>query len=234
MNWWFPENASSFGQEIDSLFFVILYITGAVFFIVEIGLVVFMIKYRRRAGRKAEYVEGSTKAEIIWTAIPAVAVIWLGLFSQPLWSRIKAQVPEGAIVYDVTGKQFEWHIRYPGPDGRLDTDDDLTKRNEMRVIVNRDYVLQLHAEDVIHSFFVPAFRVKQDVVPALAHNRTWFRPTRTGEFEIACAELCGLGHYRMRARVIVQTEEEFNAWQASQATPAAPPADSQPAGRASS
>ncbi len=230
MNWWFPSNASSVGADIDTLFFMILYVTAATFFIVEIGLVVFMIKYRRREGRKAEYIEGSTKAEIIWTAIPAVGAVLLGLVSQPLWVRIKAQVPEGATVYDVTGKQFEWHIRYPGPDGRLETDDDIFKRNEMRVIVNRDYVLQLHAEDVIHSFFVPAFRVKQDAVPGLEHNRAWFRATRTGEFEIACAELCGLGHYRMRARVIVQTAAEFAAWQASQVTPAAPVATT--AGRA--
>src|SRR3990172_6054387 len=100
MNWWFPSNASSFGSEVDNMFFLILYVTALTFFIVEIGLVVFVIRYRRKEGRKAEYIQGSTKAEIIWTSIPAVGVVFLGLMSQPLWSRIKAQVPDGAIVYD--------------------------------------------------------------------------------------------------------------------------------------
>ena len=233
MHWWFPANASSYGGEIDNLFVLILYITGAVFFLVEIGLLVFLVKYRKREGRKATYVDGSTRAEIIWTAIPAVIVIFLGVFSQPLWSRIKDtdKFPTDAIVYDVTAKQFEWHFRYPGPDGRLDTDDDFEKRNELHLIVNRDYEMRLHAEDVIHSFWIPAFRIKQDAVPGLT-IRAWFKPIRTGEFELGCAELCGLGHYRMRTRVYVHTPEEFAAWQATQVappaapdtTPAAPPA----------
>jgi cytochrome c oxidase subunit 2 len=170
MHWWFPENASSYGGEIDNLFVMILYITGAVFFLVEITLLVFLFKYRKKEGVKATYVDGSTRAEIIWTAIPAVIVIFLGVFSQPLWSRIKdpAMIPADAIVYDVTAKQFEWHFRYPGPDGRLETDDDFEKRNELHVIVNRDYEMRLHSEDVIHSFFIPAFRIKQDAVPGRA------------------------------------------------------------------
>ena len=216
MNWWFPSNASSFGSEVDNMFFLILYVTALTFFIVEIGLVVFVIRYRRKEGRKAEDIQGSTKAEIIWTSIPAVGVVFLGLMSQPLWSRIKAQVPDGAIVYDVTGKQFEWHIRYPGPDGRIDTDDDFQKRNELRLIVGRDYVVRLHSEDVIHSFFIPQFRVKQDAVPGLAHNQAWFRPTVAGEYEIACAELCGLGHYRMRGFLTIESPEAFSAWLATQ------------------
>jgi len=224
-HWWFPTNASSYGQEIDNLFVLILYITGATFFIVEIALVVFLIRYRARAGRKAEYVEGNVKAEIIWTAIPAVIVVFLGIFSQPLWSRIKDtdKIPADAITIDVTGKQFEWHFIYPGPDGRLDTEDDYSKRNELHVIVDKSYALRIHAEDVIHSFFIPVFRLKQDAVPGMANNMAWFRPTRTGEFEIACAELCGLGHYRMRSRVFVHTAEEFAAWQNTQITPAPAP-----------
>ncbi len=237
MHWWFPQNASSFGGEIDNLFLLILYITGVIFFLVEITLVVFLVKYRKQEGRKATYVDGSTRAEIIWTAIPAVIVIFLGVFSQPLWSRIKdpANIPADAIVYDVTAKQFEWHFRYPGPDGKIDTDDDFEKRNELHVIVDRNYEVRLHSEDVIHSFFVPAFRIKQDAVPGLL-IRAWFRPTRTGEYELACAELCGLGHYRMRTRVFVQTPEEFAAWQQTQVAPpdtttAAPPAAPTPASR---
>lgn len=220
MSWWFPANASSYGQEIDNMFLLILYITGAVFFLVEITLLVFIFKYRHKPGRKATYIDGSTRAEIIWTAIPAVIVVFLGVFSQPLWSRIKdpAKIPADAITYDVTAKQFEWHYRYPGPDGRLDTDDDFEKRNELHVVVDKNYEVRLHAEDVIHSFWIPAFRIKQDVVPGLVIP-AWFRATRTGEFELGCAELCGLGHYRMKSRVFVQTQAEFDAWQATQVTP---------------
>ena len=221
MHWWFPENASSYGQEIDNLFLLILYITGIVFVLTEAALLIFLFKYRRRDGVKASYIEGNTKAEIIWTTIPAVICVFLGVFSKPLWSKIKdpAQIPADAVVYDVTAKQFEWRFRYPGPDGRLDSDDDFEKRNELHVIVNKNYEVRLHSEDVIHSFFIPVFRIKQDAVPGLV-IRAWFHPIRTGEFEIACAELCGLGHYRMRARVFVHTAEEFARWQATQIAPA--------------
>ena len=222
-HWWFPTNASSYGAEVDSLFVLILYITGAVFVIVELGLLVFLFKYRKREGRKATYVEGSTTAEIIWTTIPAVVCLFLGLFSQPLWSRIKdpARIPADAIPLEVTAKQFEWHFGYPGPDGLQGTADDYQKRNELHVVVNRNYSVRLQSEDVIHSFFIPAFRLKQDAVPGM-HIMAWFQPTRTGEYELGCAELCGLGHYRMRARVFVQTPEEFAAWQSSQIAPVTP------------
>jgi len=227
-HWWFPENASSYGGEIDHLFLIVLYITGVTFVLVEAALLVFLFKYRRREGRKASYIEGSTKAEIIWTSIPAVICVALGVFSQPLWSRIKEpeNIPAGAIPYGVTAKQFEWHFRYPGPDGKLDTDDDFEKRNELHVVVNQTYSVRLRSEDVIHSFFIPVFRIKQDAVPGLT-ILAWFKPIRTGEFELACAELCGLGHYRMHSRVIVQTQDEFDRWQQTQVAPpaAAAPAD---------
>ena len=228
-HWWFPTNASSYGQEIDNLFLLILYITGAVFVIVEVALLWFLFKYRTRPGHKASYITGSTRAEVIWTAIPAVICVCLGVFSQPLWSRIKEpeNIPAGAINYGVTAKQFEWHFRYPGPDGRLDTDDDFEKRNELHVVVNRTYAVRLRSEDVIHSFFIPNFRIKQDAVPGLT-IMAWFKPIRTGEFELGCAELCGLGHYRMRARVIVQSQEEFDRWQASMIAAAAPAAPAAP------
>lgn len=224
-HWWFPANASSYGGQIDSLFFVILYITGAVFLIVEVALLYFLFRYRRGANRTATYIEGSTAAEIVWTTIPAAICIFLALFSQRLWSEIKDpdRIPPDAVPLEITAKQFEWHIRYPGPDGRQGTDDDFSKRNELHVVVGRNYAFRLASEDVIHSFFIPVFRLKQDAVPGM-HLSGWFRPTSTGQWEIACAELCGLGHYRMRGRVWVHTAEEFERWQAGQAAGAAPPA----------
>ena len=216
-HWWFPENASSYGGQLDAMFYVILYITGIVFFVVEIGLLVFVVKYRGRPGRKAAYIEGSTRAEIVWTMIPAITVVLIALFSQRLWSLVKSpsQIPADATTIAVEAKQFEWHFTMPGPDGRLGTDDDIFRKDTLHVQVDRDYVVELQARDVIHSFFVPAFRLKQDAVPGMT-TRAWFRATRTGTFEIACAELCGVGHYRMPAQLLVQSPAEFAAWQAAQ------------------
>src|SRR5262249_43538138 len=92
------------------------------------------------------------------------------------------------------------------------------KRNELHVVVNKNYVMRMTSEDVIHSFYIPQFRLRQDVVPGMT-IRAWFRATQTGEFEVACSQLCGLGHYRMRSRVIVQSQDDFDKWQASQVAP---------------
>ncbi len=213
MHWWFPSSASSVGSKVDTLFYVILYITGAVFFLVEATLIVFLVRYRKREGRAAAHIEGSNKAEIIWTTIPAVILVTLALVSQPLWSKIKdpEKFPPDSHRLAIEAKQFEWHVTYPGPDGKLGTDDDFMKKDELHLVVNRDYVIDLTSRDVVHSFFVPAFRIKQDAVPGL-HIYVWLKPTETGTFELACSELCGLGHYRMRGLVIVQTPEEFAAW----------------------
>jgi cytochrome c oxidase subunit 2 len=213
MSWIIPSGASTFAGDLDFLYYLILVITGIAFVVVEVGILVFAIKYRARPGRKAEYVEGSTKAEIIWTAIPAVTVLIIGLMSGGVWNTIKGRnsIPPGAIPHRVNVRQFEWDFIYRGADGQLGTADDFTVRNQLHIPVNQPVVLQLNAEDVIHSFFVPAFRVKQDAVPGMAIN-TWFEATEVGEYEIACAELCGLGHYRMRAMVTVHSAADYQQW----------------------
>ena len=213
MSWILPSSASTFAGDIDFLYYVILVITGIAFVVVEVGLVVFAIKYRARPGRKAQYIQGSTRAEIVWTTVPAVTLVIIGLMSGGVWNHIKGRnsVPPNAIPYGVHVKQFEWNFTYRGPDGLLGTGDDFTLRNQLHIPVNRPVELQLIAEDVIHSFFVPAFRVKQDAVPGMDID-VWFEATEVGEYEIACAELCGLGHYRMRARVIVHSAEDYQQW----------------------
>jgi cytochrome c oxidase subunit 2 len=225
MHWWFPTNASSYGGDVDRIFYIILYITGAVFLVVEGGLLVFLVRYRRRDGRTATYTHGNNRAEIIWTTIPAVIVVCLALLSQKVWSAVKdpAHFPTDAIPIGVHVKQFEWQITMPGPDGKLGTDDDIFRKNEMHLQVDRNYAVELTSQDVIHSFFIPAFRLKQDAVPGMTIV-AWFRPTRTGVFDLACAQLCGLGHYRMEARVYVHTAEEFARWQAAQGAGAPAPA----------
>ncbi len=221
MSWILPSSASTFAGEIDFLYYLILVITGIAFVVVEVGLIVFMIKYRARPGRKAEYIQGSTKAEIIWTAVPAVTLVIIGLMSGGVWNTIKGRnsVPADAIPYGLHAQQFEWNVTYRGPDGQLGTADDFTVRNQLHIPVNRPVVMRMTAEDVIHSFFVPAFRVKQDAVPGMTIN-VWFEATETGEYELACAELCGLGHYRMRAIVTVHSADDYRQWLADRAAAA--------------
>lgn len=217
LSWLLPHGASTFAGRIDFLYYVILVITGIAFVVVEAGLVIFVIKYRSRPGRKAEYIHGSTKAEVIWTSITAVTVVVIGLMSGPVWNEIKGRhsVPADATPLNIQAQQFEWHVTYPGKDGQLGTADDFELRNQLHVVVNRPTVVMLRSEDVIHSFFVPAWRLKQDAVPGMG-IRVWFQPTEVGQFELGCAELCGLGHYRMRAVVTVHTQEDYDQWLAQQ------------------
>lgn len=218
----FPENVSSFGGDIDFMFTVILIITGVVFVLVEATLLVFIFKYRHRDGHKAFYTHGNKRLEIVWTAATAVIVLALGAWSWPLWLTIKnpADFPATQLELGIKVKQFEWNITYPGADGRLGTADDFVKRNQLHIPVNTKVRATLESEDVIHSFFLPNFRLKQDAVPGM-RIPIWFDATRTGNWEIACAELCGLGHYRMKGAVTVHTAEEFNTWQAQEAATAA-------------
>lgn len=218
MSWWLPLKASTFAGEIDGLFTAVLIITGIAFVVVEVGLVWFSFKYRSRPGRTAYYTHGNNTAEIIWTAIPTVTVVALGIVSNHYWKQIKGRdsVPADSYPIAVHAKQFEWQYTYPGPDGKLGTADDYTIRNQLHVPVNRNVVVILTSEDVIHSFFVPVFRLKQDAVPGLT-IRAWFNATVPGDYELGCAELCGLGHYKMRTRVTVHTQADFDTWVKQQA-----------------
>jgi cytochrome c oxidase subunit 2 len=215
---WLPPAASSYAADIDKIFYVILVVTGVVFVGVEATLLFFLFKYRGREGRKAAYIEGSNKAEVIWTVTPAIFILGLAFASHSVWPSVKNpdRFPSDALEFAVRAEQFEWNFTYPGADGVLGTGDDFTLRNQLHVPVDQPVVVRLEAVDVIHSFFIPAFRIKQDAVPGLSGQRLWFEATQTGEFELACAELCGLGHYRMRARVIVHTQDEFGRWVAEQ------------------
>ena len=213
LTWLLPPGASTFVGEIDWLYDTILVITGIAFVLTEAALVWFLVKYRGRPGRKAMYHHGNAKAEYIWTGVTALVVVWIGLASSGGWHRIKssAGIPPDAYPMGIQAKQFEWHFTYPGPDGKLGTADDFTVRSQLHVPVNRPIVATMESEDVIHSFFVAPFRIKQDVVPGM-HIRVWFQPTKVGTYELGCAELCGLGHYRMRAVVTVHTQEDYDRW----------------------
>jgi cytochrome c oxidase subunit II len=222
MDWLLPPGASTFAQDIDWIYYLILIVTGVAFVIVEVGLIWFLVKYRERPGQKAHYTHGNVRAEVIWTAIPAATVVLIGLLSGGVWNRIKGRnsVPANAIPIEVVASQFEWNVSYPGRDGQLGTADDFATRNQIHVPVNQPVVALLTSEDVIHSFNVPAFRLKQDAVPGM-QIRAWFQATVPGTYELGCAELCGLGHYKMRAVVTVHSPEDYQRWLLEQSSPVA-------------
>lgn len=211
-----PEGVSSYAGTMDGLFYLILWITGIIFVLVEMLLLIFLFRYRHREGRRAHYTHGNNRLEVIWTILPAIICVVLALLSRRTWADIKQRMPEGALTVEVTAEQFAWNIRYPGPDGKLGTPDDVLSLNQMHVPVGRPVVVALRSKDVIHSFFLPEFRVKQDAVPGMT-TRIWFDAMRTGNWEIACAELCGLGHYRMKGFLTVDTPEDFEKWLTAQA-----------------
>jgi cytochrome c oxidase subunit II len=234
MHWWLPPQASTFAPSIDGMFLAIMIITGITFVLVEVGLVWFAIRYRGRPGQKGHYTHGNTRAEVIWTAIPAVTMVILGITSNGLWVKIKGRnsVPADAYPVGVHAKQFEWWITLPGPDGKLGRvadslvsktnptgldpndpagADDIIRRNEFHLPVGRPIVVYLRSEDVIHSFYVPEFRVRQDVVPGM-EIKQWFEADKPGTYELGCSQLCGLGHYKMRAQVFAQTQADFDSW----------------------
>ena len=215
MRFWFPPVVSSYGVDIDRLFLVILAITGAVFFAVEGTLLWLLIRYRHREGRRATYVHGHLMAEIIWTTIPALILVWLAISSQRLWAQIQRQPPVWHMEVEVKAEQFAWNIRYAGPDGRLNTADDITTINQLHIPVGEVVLVHLKSKDVIHSFFLPQLRLKRDAVPGIT-SHVWLQATSTGHYEIVCAQLCGLGHYRMRGFLTIESPEAFHAWLAQQ------------------
>jgi len=209
---WLPEDVSTYGHEIDSLFYLIYYITGVAFILVTVLMVVFVVMYRERNdGRRAIYSHGNTTLEIIWTVIPAAIFIVLSFMSVNTWAKIKRNPPATDFEIKVTAKQFNWDVSYPGPDGKLGTDDDVKFDNDLHVPVNKIVRLHLGASDVIHSFFIPNLRFKQDVVPGRVIIG-WFEATKPGKYELPCAELCGFGHSGMKGWLHVHTAEDYKKW----------------------
>ena len=244
--WGLPPCVTVHGEKIDSLFMLIFWLTAAVFVVTQATYLYFLIAYRNRPGHKAFYSHGSNKLEIIWTTAPTIVFLALAIYGNRLWDEIHRPAPSNALVVDVTSYQFGWQMRYPGISGKLapidvrkisdqnpfgtDPVDPLTAQDvissELVIPVGRPVHLLLHSRDVIHSFYVPEFRLYQDCVPGRTIGWVWFQATRTGNFQLACNQLCGTGHYNMKAPIRVVTEEEFQKWlqprQEKNAAPSAP------------
>ena len=226
-DWWLPNTladhspvSSTFGREIDSLYLIILWITGIVFIATQVVLVWAMHRFaderdaQGRPLRKADYFHGSQRLEVIWTIIPAAILVFIALYQMGTWAEIKfrSSAPKVRPLAEITARQFQWVMHYPGPDGQLNTRDDLVMVDDLHFVRNKTALIYLKSSDVLHSFFLPQLRIKQDAVPGLTIP-VWFDADRAGEYELACAELCGWGHYKMRGRVTVhETDEEFQKW----------------------
>ena len=210
---WLPPGVSSYSDQIDYLFYLIYYITTATFFAVQITLLWFVFRYRYDPKRRATYTHGNTTLEIAWTIAPALMLAALAIMSRTTWADIKWRQPPSDFNVIVTAKQFNWEIAYPGPDGKLETEDDVILDNDLHVPVNKTVRIALRSKDVIHSFFVPSFRLKQDAVPG-RNIPVWFKATQTGKYELPCAELCGFGHSGMKGWVFVHDQAEYDAWAA--------------------
>jgi cytochrome c oxidase subunit II len=222
--WWLPagpdpkmshlHSASTLGKEVDALFVIILWITGAVFVGTQVVLAWAIWKFGDAPGRVAIYFHGSQRLELIWTIIPAIALVFITVYQFSTWSNIKfkSSEPRIAPLAEVTARQFQWLIRYPGPDGKFRTSDDLFTINDLHFVKNEKTLIHLMAKDVLHSFFLPQLRIKQDAVPGLKIS-VWFDADQAGKYELVCAELCGWGHGRMRGVATVhETQAEFDDW----------------------
>ncbi len=256
--WWLPENVFPAAQQIDLLFNFILYLTVAICITVFITMAIFLFKYRHRPGRHGVFIRGNSKLELVWTLIPTVILALIAAFSQATWSNIKQQPvitkSDDTVEMEVIGRQFAWYFHYPGSDGQLgprqtslidtqsadpekligldrshpDGIDDIVSPI-MAVPVNTKVLIKLSSVDVIHSFFLPNFRIKQDAMPGL-NARVWIEADRTSAqvigtspdemdmfdyakpFDIVCAELCGQGHFKMRGKLYVVTHDQYEAF----------------------
>jgi cytochrome c oxidase subunit 2 len=232
--YWAPECVTVGGKKVDALLNFIFYLTGAVFLLTQSVYIYYLVKYRKRPGSKAYYSHGNNKLEIIWTAIPTAIFIGLVIYSNRLWSELHSEPPADSVKVDIVSYQFGWDMRYPGADGKLgkvDTklysvdnkfalvpDDpagaDDFASTELVIPVGKPVHIYLHSRDVIHSFYVPQFRLYQAAVPGRTIAWVWFETTKTGNFQLACSQICGSGHYNMKAPIRVVTQEEFDKWQA--------------------
>jgi len=235
--WWHTPIASNWGS-IDSALDVTLWICAAAFIALNLFLAWTLLRYRHRAGHRAHYEPENTTLEkrlTFWTGVGIAGMLAPGLLA---WNQY-VTVPKDAAIVEAIGQQWQWGFRFPGTDGVLGTtnishvtpensfgvnpsdpygqDDILVESPELHLPVGKPVKLILRSKDVLHDFYVPNFRAKMDLVPGIV-TYIWLTPTRTGTYEIMCAELCGVGHHMMRGTVIVSNERDFRSWLGQQQT----------------
>ena len=213
--------ASTFSSDIDFVFSLIFVLVGFWLLVSEILFFWLIARFRKKDGQKAQYITGELKSEKRFITIPHLLVlvcdVFIIFFAVRVWYDVKQSLPTvpDQQTVRVVAQQWAWTFVHPGPDGLLDTPDDIVKVNELRVEVDKLYHFQLTSKDVLHSFSVPVFRLKQDAIPGRVITG-WFQPTRTGEHDIQCTEICGIGHGLMPARIHIETPEQHASWMAEQ------------------
>lgn len=235
--WWWTPIASNWGY-IDDTLIITFWITGAVFSAVILFMAYCVFRYRHRPGVKAAYEPENKRLEwwlTVVTAVGVAAMLAPGLY---VWSQF-ITVPDDATEVEVVGQQWQWNYRLPGEDGKLGKsdnrlvtfenplgidpedpagrDDIVIEAADLHLPVDKPVKMVLRSIDVLHDFYVPEFRAKMDMVPGTV-TYFWFTPTREGTFEALCAELCGTGHGYMRGAVVVEAEEDYQAWLEGQST----------------
>lgn len=208
-------SASTYSQDLDQLILLIAVLVGFWFFAAE-GMFFWLLwKFRARDGVKSQHVTGDEPHLKRWITIPHMLVLLCDVFilvgAVRVWYDIKLQLPEAHATVKVIGQQWAWVFVHPGPDNQLDTADDISVVNELHVEVDKNYHFQLSSRDVLHSFSVPVFRLKQDAIPGRT-IKGWFNATKTGEFDIQCAEMCGIGHGLMPARIFIESAADHAKW----------------------
>jgi len=208
--------ASSYGAEIDNLIVFIGILVGFWFVLCELIFLGFILKFRARPGVRAQYITGEEPSQKKWISRPHMLVlvcdVFIVVFAVKIWVDVKQDLPAAPdSTVRIIGQQWAWSFVHPGPDNQLDTADDIKTVDELHVEVGKTYVYELQARDVLHSFSIPVFRLKQDAVPGRV-IKGWFKPTKTGTYDLQCAEICGIGHGIMAARVFIHTPAEHAAW----------------------
>jgi cytochrome c oxidase subunit 2 len=233
---WFPPLASEHGEGIDLMMSYLVVTTGALFLAGHLVLGYFILRFGR--GNQESYSPPSLRSQRWWSILPALVIALIAeggvlVLGIPVWAKFYGSAPPAdAVTLEVVAEQFAWNVRYPGPDGsfgRIDpaliaqdnpigldrrdaaAADDVLELGLIYLPVGRPARVRLRSKDVLHSFYLPSQRVKQDTVPGMVIE-VWFRPTKEGEFELACAELCGFGHYTMRGVLHVVSAEAFEEW----------------------
>jgi cytochrome c oxidase subunit 2 len=215
--------ASTYAHDIDGVIALVAIIVGFWGVLAEVVLIGLVVAFREKPGVKAQYITGEQKSEMKWIAYPhhlvLVCDVLIIVAAVRVWYNVKQDLPPPDSTVRVIAQQWAWTFVHPGPDNKLDTEDDIAVNDELRLENNRTYHYKLESRDVLHSFSIPVFRLKQDAIPGRVITG-WFEPTKTGTFDIQCTEMCGIGHGLMPARVVIESADGHAAWVASHRPPA--------------
>ena len=206
---------STYSGDIDRLVLLVTVLVGVWFIATQIMFFWLMWRFRKRDGVKSQYITGKEPHLKRWINIPHTLILLCDVViiigAVRVWVEIKQTLPPADDTIRVVGQQWTWTFQHSGADGVLDTADDVWTSDTLHVTVGKTYHFLLEAKDVVHSFFVPVFRLKQDAIPGRTITG-WFRATKTGSYDITCAQMCGIGHGIMAARIDIESPEQHAAW----------------------